>query len=345
MNMTKPIRVIHSRAPIRICDNGGWTDTWFARHGKVFSIAVSPFSEVQIDVYPRRAKDVHVDVFAENYDSRFVADLDDWRNQPLIEATLARMGVPNDVSVEVSLFSEAPAGASTGTSASMTVALVAALAQLNGQTLSPSQIAAHAHAVETQMLKRQSGVQDQLAAAFGGVVFIEMSDYPAAKATRLKVHEDTLAEIERRLVLIFLGKSHDSSKTHELVIQELESRGASNPKLDVLRQTAIDSRDAVFRGDLIALGRAMQTATEGQADLNPALVCDDARKIIDIAKSHGALGWKVNGAGGDGGSISLLCGDRSAEKRKMIRQITSAGPYLNLPIQISHIGARVWEIN
>jgi hypothetical protein len=53
-------RVINSTAPIRICDNGGWTDTWFARHGKVFNIAVRPHVEVQIEV-SRRTDDESTD--------------------------------------------------------------------------------------------------------------------------------------------------------------------------------------------------------------------------------------------------------------------------------------------
>ena len=36
----KPVRIVNSVAPIRICDNGGWTDTWFAKYGKIFNIAV-----------------------------------------------------------------------------------------------------------------------------------------------------------------------------------------------------------------------------------------------------------------------------------------------------------------
>ena len=47
----QPERVIRSVAPVRICDNGGWTDTWFARHGKVFNIAVTPLVEVEVRSY------------------------------------------------------------------------------------------------------------------------------------------------------------------------------------------------------------------------------------------------------------------------------------------------------
>ena len=51
----RPLRIINSVAPIRICDNGGWTDTWFAKYGKIFNLGVYPYAEVQIEVYPIEA--------------------------------------------------------------------------------------------------------------------------------------------------------------------------------------------------------------------------------------------------------------------------------------------------
>ena len=56
----RPLRVINSVAPIRICDNGGWTDTWFADYGKVFNIGVYPYVEVQVEVYPREDRDERI---------------------------------------------------------------------------------------------------------------------------------------------------------------------------------------------------------------------------------------------------------------------------------------------
>ena len=49
----RPLHIINSVAPIRVCDNGGWTDTWFAKQGRIFNIGVYPYVEVQIEVYPR----------------------------------------------------------------------------------------------------------------------------------------------------------------------------------------------------------------------------------------------------------------------------------------------------
>ena len=51
--MAKSFRVINSVAPIRINDLGGWTDTWFAIHGKILNIGVYPYVQCQIKVSPR----------------------------------------------------------------------------------------------------------------------------------------------------------------------------------------------------------------------------------------------------------------------------------------------------
>jgi D-glycero-alpha-D-manno-heptose-7-phosphate kinase len=131
---------------------------------------------------------------------------------------------------------------------------------------------------------------------------------------------------------------------HEKVIAELEDAGPDCPKLAPLRQTPVMARDALYAGDFEALGRSMIVNTNAQAELNTALVSDDAQTIIDIGRAHGAIGWKVNGAGGEGGSITLLCGDTSSQKRELVRQIEAANPlFKNIPVYLSRFGLRIWD--
>ena len=340
------LRVINSVAPIRICDNGGWTDTWFAGHGKVFNIGVYPYVEVQIEVFSRHAQEDRIVLFAENYGERYAVHpgLSGWDRHPLLEAAIEYMHIPEDVALQISIFSEAPAGGSTGTSAAVSVALLGALDVLTPGRLTPHEVADAAHKVETDMLKLQSGIQDQLSSAYGGINLIDMYDYPHASVSQIHIPNSIWWELERRLVLIFLGRAHSSSAVHEKVIAELEDAGPDCPKLVPLRKTPEMARDAVYAGDFEALGRSMILNTEAQGELNAALVGHDALRVIDIAKQHGALGWKVNGAGGDGGSITLLCGDTSSHKRELIRQIEAANPlFKNIPIYLSRYGLRIWD--
>jgi D-glycero-alpha-D-manno-heptose-7-phosphate kinase len=128
-NIDQPLRVINGVAPIRICDNGGWTDTWFAGHGKIFNIGVAPFVEVQIALYPRAARADQITLHAENYGERYAMVLSQpgYTHHPLLEAAVEEAMPPEEYALEITIHSEMPAGASTGTSAAVSVALIGAL--------------------------------------------------------------------------------------------------------------------------------------------------------------------------------------------------------------------------
>ena len=345
-NNKKPLCIINSVAPIRVCDNGGWTDTWFAEYGNIFNIGVYPFAEVQIEVYPLESMEERIIINAENFGERYIMQFDtsDWDRHPLLEAAIKMMNVPDNLAFQVTIFSEAPGGASTGTSAAVTVAMIGALDRLTPGRLTDHEAAYAAHAVEVDMLGLQCGIQDQLCSAYGGINYIEMFTYPHASVSQIHVPNSIWWELERRLFLIYLGKSHSSSKIHEDVIRELENSGPDSKKLHNLRRNAGRSRDAVYAGDFEHLGRAMADNTEAQSELHSGLISSDAWRIIEIAREHGALGWKVNGAGGEGGSVTILAGSLSHEARSMIEEIEQENSlFRNIPLYLSRYGLRTWE--
>jgi D-glycero-alpha-D-manno-heptose-7-phosphate kinase len=337
--------VINSVAPIRICDNGGWTDTWFAGHGRIFNIAVSPYVETQVSVFPRAGPHPQVVLDVESFGDRYAVTPGEAGarvgRHPLLEAAIDRIPIPDDVDLEISIYSEVPAGCATGTSAAVAVALLGALDAVTPGRMTPHEVAYAAHQLEVGALGRQCGIQDQLCSAYGGLNYIEMFEYPHATVSRMDVSDDLWWELERRLSLVFLGSSHDSSAIHGQVIADLE-RGAAG--LEALRQTAVLSRDAIYAGDLAALGRAMVTNTEAQAELHPSLVNEDAEAVIDLARAHGAIGWKVNGAGGPGGSLTLLNGGSASQRRALHRAIVELNPqYRLIATRLSRRGLWVWR--
>jgi D-glycero-alpha-D-manno-heptose-7-phosphate kinase len=341
-----PLRLINGVAPVRICDIGGWTDTWFAGQGKIFNIGVYPYVEVQVAVYPRSARPDRVVLNAENYGERYAiapGQIGSERHR-LLEAAIAEMVLPEEYALEIAIHSEVPAGASTGTSAAVTVALIGALDILTPGRLTPHEVAYRAHRVEVERLGLQSGIQDQLCAAFGALNFIEMTAYPNATVSQIQIPNALWWELERRLLLIFLGKTHSSSAVHEQVIAGLEQAGGGAAPLEALRRAAERARDAVYAGDFPALGQAMIENTTAQQTLHPALIGTEARELIDLAQHNGTIGWKVNGAGGEGGSVTLLCGASASERRSLLRTIAEANPLFQpIPIYLSRTGLRVWE--
>ncbi|OGD25891.1 MAG: hypothetical protein A2Y56_00005, partial [Candidatus Aminicenantes bacterium RBG_13_63_10] len=262
-----PSLVIHSQAPLRINDIGGWTDTWFARRGAVLNMAVGPPVEVQVRVFPNpgRERD-RVLIRADNYGRSFRMNPDrpSTRLHPLLQFCLAAVPPPPRFRIEVRIHSPVPGGISTGTSASVCVALLGALAGLTGRRFSAQPAARLAHRVETEKLGLQSGIQDQMCAARGGICHIRMSRYPEARARNLRLRPEILSGLGRRLVLVYLGKPHCSSDLHQRVISLLRE---GSPRFEILKRLA-ELADAACRelerGDLESYGRLMIENNECQ---------------------------------------------------------------------------------
>jgi D-glycero-alpha-D-manno-heptose-7-phosphate kinase len=277
--------------------------------------------------------DLHVSGFGDRY--RFALDKPPGRH-PLLEAVLRRWASPG-WHIEVSVASSVPPGSSLGTSASVAVAMIAALRALAGALIDPASLARAAHEVETVDLELQSGVQDQIAAAYGGSNLIRMDAYPEVKVQTLELTPATWDALGRRILTIYLGSPHRSSAVHEAVIAHL-SGGDRDTLLAPLRTAATDAATALVSGRLDAYGDAMITNTAAQAALHPALINPVAREVIAVAKKHGAVGWKVNGAGGEGGTVSLVGPDDPAA---LVNALSANARLTVLPLRPARKGARI----
>ena len=343
----QPKKVINAVAPIRICDIGGWTDTWFAGYGNIFNIAVYPYVEVQVFITERTGEN-RVSINLENYQDRYSLDPDKivYEKYPLIDAAVDLMDIPDELAFSVNIYSTVPPGASTGTSAAVSVALIGALDTLTPGRRTAHEVAALAHSVETEKLGLQSGIQDQLGSAYGGMNYIEMHRFPDASVSQIQVPNSIWWELENRLALVYIGSPHTSSDVHRQVIDDLENnpradKTEDDPRLKELRRLAVQAKDAVYDGDFGLLGRTMTENTQAQRELHRKLVCGKFEEIIDIGRHFGCIGFKVNGAGGDGGSITLLT-DGEMSKKRMLLQELERKEFNSLGIYLSRQGLRIW---
>jgi D-glycero-alpha-D-manno-heptose-7-phosphate kinase len=335
-------RRVSAVAPIRICDIGGWTDTWFAKRGAVFNIAVYPYVEVQVSEL-ESADRGRVTISLENYRESYDLDLNkvQYGAHPLIDAAVEIVGLSTDIALEINVFSSAPPGASTGTSASLTVALIGALSAFVEKYLTANEIAGLAHSVETEKLGLQCGIQDQLSSAFGGINYIQMQSFPHGSVSPVRVPDRTWWELESRLSVVYVGTPHHSSEIHEKVIKGLGKNPEDDPRIERLRRLAGEAKQCLHQGNFEGFGKVMDENTMVQRQLHAELVCDKFETVMEIARRNGALGCKVNGAGGDGGSVTILGEGDTAGKRRMEEQLQDAGMRI-MPIYLSRFGVRVW---
>ena len=333
--------MITAIAPCRINDLGGWTDTRWAKHGAVHSIAVWPGAEVQINEMPGILSSVSI----ENYDAFIYTNIHDnkalKKAHPAIAAAFKEWVKPED-RISVNIFSGMPPGSGTGTSAAVMVALVGALDAWKG-TLLFSKIQSISHDYEKNA-GIETGIQDNVSARFGGVRRYEI-EYPwghFSNSTTGELPHEYFAEIESRLILVYLGKAHVSSDVHKQVIENLGAHPDQSDPIKCLRKIASEAGTAIERGDWEEYGNLMRANTECQRRLWSGTISKDAENVFGIALKHGALGYKVNGAGGDGGSVTILTDGDMAKKHRLEKVFEEKG-FKVIPISIAREGLQVWR--
>jgi len=294
-----------SRAPNRVLDFGGWTDTHFAKKGRVTNLAVTLYANVTIAARQTPGATIHI----LDYGDRLVVD-DVVRQRYGTKHDLliaALKVIPMDFGLDIYISADAPPGCGAGSSAAITVAMLAGLSALAKRRLTPHQLAHLAHRIETEELGQECGVQDQIASAYGGISYIEIDNYPDSRVSPVPVDEATRFKLESRLLVVYEGRGRLSSDVHKKVIAGMEDPGAKVAEtLAGLADCAERAKDALMASDLDALARIMDQNNGFQKDLHPDVATGRLLRIEEVAKGLGAAGAMINGAGG-GGSITLLC--------------------------------------
>ena len=318
---------MRASVPVRVADVGGWTDTWFGSPGRVCSLAVGPGVVVDASVVTGRSPGAAL--------VRLIASVDDTSLlDHAVDAVVEDLDLTSMLEdgdgIDVTISSSVPPGASLGTSASVVVGVLGALDSLvgGGARLS-ADLAVLAHEVEVTRAGREAGVQDQWAAALGGAGLMAIAPYPTVRHERLAVPHAALHEIGSRLVTVVFGP-HDSSAVHGEVINAMVGCGGevhdrARRALAHLSALAGDAAEALLAGDVERWAAVLTASTEGQAALHTGLVGRAHREAIDLASAHGASGWKVNGAGGEGGSLTVVASPQPGAVERLASALDRGG--------------------
>jgi D-glycero-alpha-D-manno-heptose-7-phosphate kinase len=326
---------IFSRAPVRICDIGGWTDTWFCPDGAIFNICVDLYSYIRIVPTNMRK----ISIISENLNLKTI--INDWNNiqydgtLDLLKAAVKKLRIQRGLDIYVR--TEAPPGCGTGTSASVAVALIAALAKVSEIQMKSKEIAKLAHKLEVEVLGLESGVQDQYAAALGGFNFMEFS-YPSVELITIPLKDEKIFELERRLILIYLS-SRSSSEMHKAVIENYKNSDEKTlNSFEIIKDCARQMRNAINSTDLKEMGELMNKNWRAQKGLHTLMTNPTINRAERISMNNGAIGFKLNGAGG-GGSATILAG--IGKEYTLKRKLTETG-FQILSTKIDLKGVQTW---
>ena len=298
---------IRTRAPLRLGFAGGGTD-------------VSPFS----DEYGGFVLNATIDKYAyatitsrdDGLVELLAADGEiSWRGPatevlPLVKGLELQAGVYNRVrrefgrseplSISIVTHSEAQPGSGLGSSSTIVVALVRAFCEYLTLPLSQYDIAHLAYEIERIDLGFAGGKQDQYAAAFGGLNFMEFyRDRVIVNPLRIK--QKNRAELESSLVLFYTGISRESANIiNEQVTNVIIGNEHSLQGMHDLKAKALHMKEALLMGDLDAFSAAMRMSWEAKKKMANGITNQKINDIYQTAIKEGARAGKVSGAGGGG---------------------------------------------
>jgi D-glycero-alpha-D-manno-heptose-7-phosphate kinase len=298
-----------SRAPVRISFAGGGTDlpAFFLQHGgAVVSATIDKYVYVILSVHGGP----ELQILSSDYRTFYRHTPGEallWEGDlNLPRAILHEFGIFHGVSMF--LASEVPPGTGLGSSSTLTVAAVKAVSAARGQTLSKDEVAQLATRVELEKMGMPIGYQDQYAAAFGGLNFIEF-DAGGAHVSPLHTPAGTLEKLQSNLLLFFTGTARESSKI--LSRQRAATERSEAEVLHALtsvRDMAYELRDTLQRGDVAGFGEILHAGWEHKKKFASGISNPEIDEAYQTARAHGALGGKITGAGG-GGFLMLYCQD------------------------------------
>lgn len=334
--------IVRSRAPVRIDLAGGWTDVPpFADRegGAVVNMAIDRSTSVTLRLQPGhgvrlRSADYNTTVVADSVQQlAYDGQLD------LVKAALKQAG--RSIELELITRAIAPPGSGLGTSAALGVALVGALSRLHGEQLGPAAIAERATRLEIEELGIAGGKQDQLAAALGGINFLEFSAAPPT-STPLALPASLINELEQRLVLCYSGTSRLSGD----IIQRVQAAylrgepGTCNA-LRRMRSIAVELREVLLGGALAQLGPLLHEHWQHQQALHPSVTNASVTQLFATAEQHGALGGKACGAGG-GGCLVFFCALGAEDQ---VRQALAAAGAQIIDFNVDRDGLQTWQVD
>jgi D-glycero-alpha-D-manno-heptose-7-phosphate kinase len=244
-----------------------------------------------------------------------------------------------DVGIELFVRCDAPPGSGTGSSAAVGVSLAGAVAACLGRPIAAHEAALRAIRAEREYLRVAGGTQDQYAAAHGGASLMTFRD-PVAHVSPLRLTPAAIAELEKRLVLVYTGVSRVSGDVATNVMASYEADAPRTvAALRRLRTLAHDVKEALLRGDVDALGPALADNWRCQKDLHPSVSSTAIDALYDRAIDAGAQGGKALGAGGGGCLLFLARPDREHEVRAALAE-AGAQP---LDFSFEWGGLQVWR--
>ena len=288
-----------SKTPLRVSFFGGGTDypDYFERApGIVVGTSINLYIYVNALPMPEFCEQRYRILYS---NSESVNDINDIQH-PVVKAVLNEFGYEDPLNL--SIMSDVPGGTGLGSSSTFTVGFVNLVCHLSNRRINKFALAQKAIHIEHEVLKENVGIQDQIHAAYGG-----LSCYRFGKEdfqiNPIRINADCQRALDSSMFLIYTRISRRATKTLDEQIERTKSRKIDD-ELSNLISLAEQSITVLEQGSpeqmLRDLGAMLDEGWQTKRSLSSNVSNSDIDAIYEKAKSLGAFGGKLCGAGAGG---------------------------------------------
>lgn len=279
------------QTPLRVSFFGGGTDfpSYFTRQGGcVLSTAIDKYIFVMI-------KQRYDDMIRVGWTrTEIVENVGDIHHE-LIREALKITGIQKGV--EITTTGDIPAGSGLGSSSTVTVGSLHAMYAYLTELVSAERLAQEACLIEIDKLGKPIGVQDQYIAAYGGLRFIEFTTSGKIITSSVNLDQKIMRKLDENFLLFYTGTTRKADNILEEQKTNIQDRLSV---LGEMKQMAYTARDALLAGEIDVLGELLHQSWELKKQLASKISNGTIDEAYQLARSAGALGGKITGAGGGG---------------------------------------------
>ena len=280
------------QTPLRISFFGGGTDfrEFFMQEGGcVLSSAIDKY--IFITIKKRFDSKLRI-----GYTQTEMVDEVDQIHHELIRESLRTTGIERGV--EITTMGDIPSeGSGLGSSSTVTVGGLHAMYAYLGEMVPAERLAREACEIEIEILKRPIGIQDQYIAAYGGLRFFEFLPNGQVTAEKINLSTDARRVLNNNFMLFFTGISRDSSS---ILKEQVNNHKDRLSELRELKDMACEARSAIETENFDTLGVLLHQSWVLKKRLAGTISNGLINDLYETARSAGAIGGKIAGAGGGG---------------------------------------------
>jgi D-glycero-alpha-D-manno-heptose-7-phosphate kinase len=323
--------MIISRTPFRVSLFGGGTDypQWYLKNGgAVLGTTINKYCYITIRRLPPFFTHKHRIVYSRIELVKSVHEI----NHPSVRAVLLDRNILDGL--EIHHDGDLPARSGLGSSSSFTAGLISALSALEGRMMTKHELARETIRIEQEVIKEAVGSQDQIWAAYGGLNRIDFRTDGTFDVMPIIVDDERRKALRDSMMLCFTGLSRFAATIAKDKIENLAARERQ------LRQMTemVDEAQAILQDrsrPITDIGHLLHQSWMLKRELADKVTNSFIDQVYEAARSAGAIGGKLLGAGGGGFMLFIA----EPEKQARIREVLSH--LIHVPVEIATEGSRI----